>query len=376
MPRKGENIRKRRDGRWEGRFPVDTPDHGRKMCSVYARSYREVREKLYRAREKEQFRQQCLPQKRQTQQKTVVLVSHTAEEWLAEIATTKKHATYVKYRTVYQKYLRDPLQNLSLTEVAPDFLKTAIFSKASLSSSLKRSIISVLQQILRYGATHSDTALPVLQTEKTTNAAASIAVFSRLEQEQLFQSLYREMNLEKLGILLCLSTGLRLGELCALRWEDFDFQAGTLRVQRSVQRIWVGGQEAKTRLVEDSPKTVCSRREIPVAEELLVLLERFRRPGVYVFGKSRPLEPRTCQNRFRRYLEKAGIAYRNFHVLRHTFATNCIEQGMDVKCLSELLGHSDVRITLNRYVHTSLAHKRRQLQALCTVYGQYQGQSV
>ncbi len=106
------------------------------------------------------------------------------------------------------------------------------------------------------------------------------------------------------------------------------------------------------------------------------LLLQFQNGGEYVFGKDKPLEPRTMQNHFKKILKEAGLPDRNFHILRHTFATNCVEKGTDVKSLSEMLGHSDVRITLNRYVHPSMDAKRRYLETLDGFYGQIYGQAV
>lgn len=175
------------------------------------------------------------------------------------------------------------------------------------------------------------------------------------------------------AVLLCLYAGLRIGELCALRWSDIDFDGKTLTVKRTVQRIVVPGHMTKTILLETDPKSESSRRTIPLASELLEILSRFKGEQRYVFGEEKPLDPRTMQNRFKKILKEAGIDGRTFHTLRHTFATNCVENGMDVKTLSEILGHSDVKTTLNRYVHPTMDSKRKQIGALSDFYGQICG---
>ena len=156
--------------------------------------------------------------------------------------------------------------------------------------------------------------------------------------------------------------------------EGHRFWTRVIFVSWTVQRLSAEGGKAKTALLETAPKSEYSRWEIPLPPAALELLGKLCHEGEYVFGKDKPMEPRTLQNHFKRLLEKAGLEHMNFHVLRHTFATNCIEGGADIKSLSEILGHSDVRISLNRYVHPSMDNKWRCLESLSQLYGQIQGQ--
>lgn len=174
--------------------------------------------------------------------------------------------------------------------------------------------------------------------------------------------------------MLCLHTGLRLGELCALKWGDIDYNNRTLTVNRTVQRVAVEGHISKTILMEADPKSESSRRIVPLTANVLNRLWELKGDRPYVFGEEKPLDPRTMQYRFKRLLKEAGVGDRNFHILRHVFATNCIGNGMDVKALSEILGHADVKITLNRYVHPTMDTKREQLDILSDYYGQICGQ--
>ena len=178
----------------------------------------------------------------------------------------------------------------------------------------------------------------------------------------------------KAAILLCLFTGMRLGELCALKWSDIDCKNRTVTVNRTVQRISATGHISKTILMETSPKSESSKRTIPLTDPVLERLRKLKGDKPYIFGEDKPLDPRTMQQRFKRLLKEAGVDDRNFHTLRHVFATNCIENGMDVKALSEILGHADVKITLNRYVHPTMDTKRQQLGILSDYYGQICGQ--
>ena len=158
-------------------------------------------------------------------------------------------------------------------------------------------------------------------------------------------------------------TGLRIGELCALKWSDIDLSQRTISVSRTIQRIKVQGG---TQLIITEPKSISSVREIPIPDCILPLLKNFCSKGEsYILsGTAKPVEPRTMQYRFQALLKKAKLPSIHFHALRHMFATNCVELGFDVKSLSEILGHSGVEITLNRYVHSSLERKKAFMKKL------------
>ena len=161
--------------------------------------------------------------------------------------------------------------------------------------------------------------------------------------------------------------------MCSLQWMDIDIRGMTLTVNRTVQRVAIQGYGTKTILLETDPKSESSKRTIPLTAEIIELLIQLRDGQPYVFGREKPLDPRTMQYQFKKILRTAEIDKRNFHLLRHTFATNCIESKMDVKALSEILGHSDVKITLNRYVHPTMDSKRKQIGMLPDFYGQICG---
>ncbi len=183
-----------------------------------------------------------------------------------------------------------------------------------------------------------------------------------------------EMDSTKLGFYLCLSTGLRIGELCALRWKNIDIQQKILRVTSTIKRIKTSDMHSttKTELMITAPKSLSSIRDIPLPEKLAEMLLSFKQADekFLLSGSNEPVEPRTMQYRFNKYAEKLKLSYSNPHVLRHTFATHCIELGFDIKTLSEILGHSNVEITLNRYVHSSEERKRLQMALLFFYSGQ------
>lgn len=184
------------------------------------------------------------------------------------------------------------------------------------------------------------------------------------ERKKLETYLLSNLNLPNLCILLCLYTGLRVGEICGLKWEDIDIKNGCLFVARTVERISLGN--GKTMIVIEPPKTESSIRKVYIPLFIVALLKKYKdKDDKYILsGKSKPTEPRALQYRFKRILSKTKIRELSFHSLRHTYATLCIEKGMDIKTLSELLGHADVKITLNTYVHSSDSLKKKYVKRL------------
>lgn len=413
MSRRGENIRKRKDGRWEGRYYTLDLQSGKKVAhSVYAISYGEVKEKLSIAKvsaefiakersfttegtsnvERGSYSEEIFHTEESANLKRIsnkisnsegtsdgeICFHMVAEEWLAVIQGSKKYATYIKYHFIYEKYIKEKLGRFSFSKLEEDSL-TGVFQnkgKERLSDSLQKSISCVLNQILSYAASHYPVELFQYTCQKQRTGRKPVEVLSQTEQVRLLQYLYEEMDLYKLGIVLCISTGLRLGEICALKWADIDRKGKVLYVNTTVQRITVEGSDSRTVLLEGEPKSIYSKREIPLSDEMIKLLSLYYNEAKeYVINGNQPMEPRTYQNKFQKYLQMAGVEKKNFHILRHTFATNCINNGIDVKSLSEILGHSDVKITLNYYVHPTIETKRQYMNSLSVIYGQYRGQS-
>lgn len=388
MARHGENIRKRIDGRWEGRYKVFDENRGEYIYrSVYGRNYEEAKEKLSNAR----FSLACQGMEKKTAMEAEsgsekstdgngdkVLFSQVGGEWLLEVNRRRKYSTYIKYDAIYRTHLADVIGLYRLSSGVTQELQEKIFdhlSRAGLSESLQKSVICVANQILTFANRHYQAGIQLLE-RPAAKAKKSAVTFSRAEQALLLDCIYRQMDKFKAAVLLCLYTGLRLGELCALQWTDIDFEGKTLTVNRTVQRIAAPGRLTKTILLETTPKSESSHRTIPLTSELLEILSELKGKQPYVFGGKKPLEPRTMQYHFKKILKEAGIKGRSFHTLRHTFSTNCMENNMDVKALSELLGHSDVRITLNLYVHPTMDSKRKQIGTLSDFYGQICGRAA
>ena len=226
-----------------------------------------------------------------------------------------------------------------------------------------RDIITVFKAMLSYAQEEYGFKLSLKNVVLPKVEKKSITRISDTEQKRLIGYMKANMSLTAFGIMLSLCMGLRIGEICGLKWEDVDFQHKILHIRRTVQRITSANGNRKTKIVISAPKSATSFRDIAIPDFLLHYFRMFRDKADYFIlsGAEKPVEPRTMQYRYRKILKAAEIKNHNFHKLRHTFATNCAEHGFDVKTLSTLLGHSSVNLTLNRYVHPDHIHERKLL---------------
>lgn len=248
MSRRGENIRKRKDGRWEGRYLQEA--NGRKYYrSVYAKTYGEVKQKLLLEKSREQEKVGKADES--------MLLHELSVLWFTEVETLRKYSTYRKYMDIYENYIHEKLGNMPVTEITSDAVAGIL--PRQLSASTHRSIYCVLNQMLRYGNMYLNlSGIHKLYPCIASQNPKPIEILNLTEQQKLFVQLYSDMDTYKLGIILCLSTGLRLGEICSLKWEDIDFPNKLLHVRRTVQRVRRESEEKKTMLVEGAPKTACS----------------------------------------------------------------------------------------------------------------------
>lgn len=340
--------------------------------SVYGRSYDEVKKKLAIEKSTKERLLEWNVQEKGEQESIVFL--EAAEKWLEEVKNTKKASTYIKYSMIYDKHIKSKFQGTTFNMITDNYVAQKIVQP--LSDSISKSIYCVLNQILKFASRRYSIIIPKLTRPANYIRNKPVEVISKKEQTRLLAALHYKTDFFKLAVLLCLYTGLRLGELCALKWTDIDWQDGEVTVSRTVQRLPVEGQKNKTALVETAPKSEYSHRNIPLSNDMIELLHLFQNGNAYIFNENSPLDPRSMQYHFKKILNEAGLQNKNFHILRHTFATNCIENGADVKSLSEILGHSDVQITLNRYVHPTMDTKRKHMNKLSMFYGQIYGYVV
>lgn len=368
MSRKGENIYKRKDGRWEGRYLKRTPDGKSRYGYVYAATYRDVKARLQKAAALWEMN----PQREKSDS---LLLSAVARRWEETIAQQVKESTFVKYHTIIEKHLLPALGDTNVEDMTHELIESLSLSllrgegkKRPLAPRTVSDILSVLRSILRF-ARRGGAVIPCDGSSvRIRRPPVEIRVLTRHEQETLCRYIYNNINHRNVGLLLSLYAGLRVGELCALRWEDIELEDRLLYVRHTMQRIQnISPEGPRTRVVMTTPKSATSARVIPLPEDLAKILESLpgEHRGFFIRGqKLSYAEPRVMQYHFHRVLERCGVADANYHALRHTFATRCVELGFDVKSLSELLGHSTVSMTMDRYVHPTLEHKREHMGRL------------
>ena len=374
MSRRGDNIHRRKDGRWEARFIERYTEEG-KACykSIYARSYTEVKEKV------KSYQKQELKPKPVTS-KTVDEVCH---EWLESISIRIKQSTYALYYARITKHIIPYFKNINVSKINNDMVnrfirekseKGRLDNKGGLSPKTINDLVSLLNQILLYAQKKVYISGYVPDLIKPKQEQKELTVLTKNEQKELIRYLQQDTDKIKLGVLISLYTGIRLGELCALKWSDIDIPNGTLKIDKTIQRIKNTDKYAttKTKVIIDKPKSSKSVRTVPIPsflhEKLWNQRNRYWVNAYVLSGTYMYVEPRIYQKHFKRVLKEANIKEVNYHALRHTFATRAIESGIDVKTLSEILGHSNIKFTLERYVHSSEELKKQSIEKLAICY--------
>ena len=276
MARHGENIRKRKDGRWEGRYLVYSEEKGKKIYrSVYGGTYEVAKEKLTIKKSsltegKKEHGAEGMETKSSHSQgfssQESPFAAEMAEKWLDEVKCTKKQSTYVKYSMVYRIHLEPLLHGMKIWDVPAAFNWEKISDH--LSESMRKSICCVLNQILKFASRQYHMAIPVWDKAVFRKKNKPVEVLTRKEQARLLSVLCQKTDEAKAAVLLCLNIGLRLGELCALKWKDIDFEHEMVSVNQTVQRLYAEGGKTKTILLETTPKSECSRREIPLSSRI------------------------------------------------------------------------------------------------------------
>ena len=397
MAKKGNNegsIRKRSNGTWEGRYSDGVNAEGKQIQrSVYGKTKKEVADKLHAIFFQKQQGIYVTP--------TKVLVKDWLIEWLHNYAhITVRPSTYISYEGYIYNHIIPIIGDLPIQKLTPPivqnfyndrFLNGRIDGKGGLSSKTLRNMHNMFHQAMEQAKING-----LIMQNPTDNAIIPKSQKKEMRvlsvQEQL--RLLNVVHLHRLGfaIKFDLATGLRIGELCALKWTDLNYQKKTVKISRTLQRIKTNqlereeldGSENMTMVVEGDVKTSSGFREIPIPDKIwMELLQHQQRqqqeymslgvpilPDGYIFAMpfGTCVEPSTMRDALNYLLVVAEIEHANFHSLRHTFATRAIESGMPVKTLSDILGHSQVQITMDLYCHSSIDHMRDSMNALMGMF--------
>ena len=367
--KQGENIRKRKDGRFECRIIDCYTETGKAHYkSIYGKTYTQLQNNMddyFNNRNK-------------------ILMNTLCDEWLEAVRIKVKQSTYANYYSNVNNHIKSYFKNYTLKMIDNSSINCMIKEKSingrldekgGLSSKTIRNLVIILKQIIKYAEKKNyiadfdyDFMLPKVQS-------SNFKVLTPKEQERLVYYLKSTINIEKIGVFLSLYAGLRIGEICALKWRDIDFDLEVLKINKTLQRIKNidTDEKTKTKIIIDIPKSEKSIKDIPLPSFLLETLKQYKNkysPNSYILTGTphKFVEPRLYEKKFKQYLKEIKISGIKFHGLRHTFATRAIENGFDVKSLSEILGHASVEFTLKQYVHSSLELKKSSMERLAICY--------
>ena len=292
-------------------------------------------------------------------------IREVSDLWRRDKKQYVKVSTYAAYVLTLENHILPAFGEL--TTITEKEVQTFVINElsAGLAQKTIRDMLIVLKMVVRFGAKLGcnwkmdwDIKFPTVQQKP------DLEILSIENHRKIMQYISENFTFRNLGIYICLSCGLRIGEVCALTWSDIDIETGVIRIQKTIERVYVmDGQERHTELLIGVPKTQNSIRDIPVTRGLMKILKPIKKvvnADFYVLSNdSNPIEPRTYRNYYKALMNEIGIPPMKFHGLRHSFATRCIESNCDYKTVSVLLGHANIGTTLNLYVHPNMEQKKK-----------------
>jgi integrase len=368
MSKRGENIWHRKDGRWEARYIKDRLNGRAVYGYVYAKTYKEVKEKqMSKAKEVDSI----------TAPKCNIFINELFDLFLENKKHHVKASTYSKYSRDINNHLRPYWSHVHLNDVNSLMIENFINYLSNVenknqnkkfSAKTIKDLIVLLKSIILYANQRELCSVNINSVAPPKQIKSRIQVLTKDDQQIFERFLYKDIDLTKMGILLTLYTGIRIGELCALQWKNIDMKNQVLNIEKTIQRISVDSTKQSTKIIFDTPKSNASTRSVPIFTNLFYILKNsFYNPNLsdncfFLTGTTNYVEPRNFYRKYQNCIEKCGLHHYTFHCLRHTFATRAIECGIDPKSLSEILGHANVKITLDKYVHSDFEVKKAQME--------------
>lgn len=302
-----------------------------------------------------------------TTQKTFAQI---VELWKKDKQLYVKKSSYSAYVLLLENHLLPKFAEVSSIE--EEDVQQFVFQKLEQGLSQKsiKDVLIVLKMVLKFGAKYKWIQYTPFDIQyPTVRENQSIEVLTRMHQKKVMNYIQEHFTFRNLGVYICLCSGMRIGEICALTWEDIDTDNGIINIRKTIQRIYIiEDGKRRTELLLDTPKTKNSIREVPMGRDLLRMLKPFKKivnPLFYVLtNDAKPTEPRTYRSYYKNLMKQLEIPEIKFHGLRHSFATRCIESKCDYKTVSVLLGHSNISTTLNLYVHPNMEQKKKAIDQM------------
>lgn len=288
----------------------------------------------------------------------------------------KEKAIYVKRSSMsaYSLLLKNHIIPAFGNNIAIEESEVQAFVNQKLEQGISQKTIKdmliVLKMVLKFGVKNNWLSKYQFDIQfPTDHTKQGIEVLSKTQQRKMMQHIEQHFTFRNLGVYLCLCTGMRIGEVCALTWDDIDVENGTIHIRRTLQRIYsLHDAGNKTEVIIDTPKTKNSTREVPMNRDLIKMLKPIKKivNGAFfvLTNELKPTEPRTYRVYYQKMIFDLGLPKIKFHGLRHSFATRCIESKCDYKTVSVLLGHSNISTTLNLYVHPNLEQKKKAIDQM------------
>lgn len=363
--RTGENIYKRKDGRWEARYHKGRNLSGRLIYGFcYGKTYSEAKMKMEQAKADTAWNSQS----------STTGVKRTfgyyCDLWLQMNKPRLHSSSFIKYQTILERHIKPYFGSLMPNEFSDQIINTfsqTLLQAQKYAAKTVKDILLVLHAVLKYTQRQFSNQMPAISIVYPKETPKRTRVLNLQEEKTLTDYLMNDPDLSKFGVLLSLWTGMRIGELCALQCGNINLEDNLIYIDATMQRLKNNEPEngAKTSIIIGPPKSLASVRTIPLSSKITEVCRCLlpeKADEFVLTGTTHFIEPRTLQRRFQKYASDCMLKDIHFHTLRHTFATRCVESGMDMKTLSEILGHSNATVTMNRYVHCSLDMKRRSME--------------
>lgn len=296
-------------------------------------------------------------------------LSEVYEEWLPYKKRQVKKTTLCAYRMMWKSHLNGRWGNEQLSEINRKTVRAWAYEKVDSGLSVKtvKDNLIVLKMLLNFAADELELDVPsttwkISWPTENREGKTLIETYTQDEVKKILAKTQADPSVRALALTIAFSTGLRIGELCGIQWADINLENKVIHVRRTVSRIY-DFEFKKTEVFIGNTKTTSGTRDVPIVKNLLPTLKNWKKlfPDNYYLasGLKKPVEPRCFRCWYKEYVESLGITPLKFHAIRHTFATTLIDSGVDIKSVSSMLGHSDVSITMNIYVHPSDESKSR-----------------